>query len=196
MSNATRFTCQQIAAKWLAPKTRKAAEAYAAERAKTSARKRWANLHAAMAAGDDLRVRAYAAESGEARKSAWERVRTAAAPPPKAAAPTRKARATAKAVAGAVREATGSDPLAEAARLLGIDPDALAAFAQLVAKAPASRARACPRLIPSQQSPDRFGAVGAHLVSIDGRHRAERAAGRLMPMQSEDHTCRPTTTSS
>jgi hypothetical protein len=141
MSTNTRFTCQQIAAKWLAPKTREAAQAYTAERARTSARRRWANLQAAMVAGDDLRVRAYAADSGEATKAAWERVRAAETPAPKAAVAPRKARETAKAAAGAVRAATGTDPLAEAARLLGIDPDALAAFVQMVARAPAKSRR-------------------------------------------------------
>ena len=84
MTTDTRFTCQQIAAKWLNAATRKAAQAYCAERAKTSARRRWANLNAAMAAGDALRVQAYASEGGAAKKEAWAKVRVGDAPAPKA----------------------------------------------------------------------------------------------------------------
>lgn len=136
MTTNTRYTCSQIAALWLAKKTRPSAQAYAAERAKTSARRRWTNLYAAMQAGDELRIRAYAAESGEARQAAWAEVRAADAPAPKARAASTKARKTAKAQATAVRAATGADPLAEAAKLLGIDASAIAAFMAMVGKAP------------------------------------------------------------
>jgi hypothetical protein len=144
MTTDTRYTCAQIANLWLARKTRASAQSYAAERAKTSARRRWANLFAAMQANDELRVRAYAAESGEARAAAWAQVRAAETPAPKAKAPTPKERTIAKAGAKAARAATGTDPLAEAAKLLGIDAAMLASFVQLVAKAPArGKARAC-----------------------------------------------------
>jgi hypothetical protein len=138
MTTNTRYTCSQISNLWLAKKTRANAQGYAAERAKTSARRRWTNLYAAMQAGDELRVRAYAAECGDARKSAWAAVRTAAVPAPKARVASTKGRKTARAQATAVRAATGSDPLAEAARLLGIDASAIAAFMALVAKGPAA----------------------------------------------------------
>lgn len=153
MTTDTRFTCQQIAAKWLNAATREAAQAYCAVRAKTSARRRWANLNAAMAAGDALRVQAYASEGGAPKKEAWAKVRVGDVPAPKAKAPTPRARETARAAASAVRAATGVDPIAEAARLLGIDPAALAAFTQLVGHAPAPTAKAgATRRSPGQRA--------------------------------------------
>ena len=125
-------TCTQTARLWLAPKTRAKALAYAEERAKVSARKRWPNLVAAMKAGDEGRVAAYAAESAEARKAAWAAVRAAEKPAPKPKPASKRSRTTARIEREAVRKATGVDPLTAAAKALGVDVDALSAFVKLV----------------------------------------------------------------
>lgn len=137
-ANTKNPSVREIATVWLAgdASAKKRALAYVTDRAKVSARKRWKNLHAAMTAGDALRIEAYAA-AGEDKRKAWDAVRAAEKPAPKPAAKA-QARPKAKAAPKAKAKATGPD-LAAAARALGLpankaNEQALAAFVSLIAK--------------------------------------------------------------
>jgi len=67
-------TLTQVANGYLVAKTRKEALAYLAAKASVTKRKRWINAAKAAAAGDDLRMAAYAAEGREATNAAWAAV--------------------------------------------------------------------------------------------------------------------------
>lgn len=100
-----------------------------AARAQTSKRLRWGRLLAAIDAGDDARVAAYAA-TGEAKSQAWAAVKAAEAPAPKVA----KRKAPAKRKPAAAKPKAQAADLATLAQALVDLPDeaALAAFFQQV----------------------------------------------------------------
>lgn len=124
-------TLTQVANGYLVAKTRKEALAYLAAKALVTKRKRWINAAKAAAAGDDLRMAAYAAEGREATNAAW-----AAVPrEPKAdVTPIKpKAKAKAKAVAKPKANPSAMDALTE--QVLALDEAAFAAFTRGLAKA-------------------------------------------------------------
>ena len=101
-------------------KARKDVREAVAAKAAVSKRKRWANLLAAIDAGDNARIQAHAAQ-GEAKRQAWAATRSAEAPAKKPAAKksTTRAKAPAKAPAKqaskpAAKPAAKSQPKAQA----------------------------------------------------------------------------------
>jgi len=124
-------TLTQVANGYLVAKTRKEALAYLSAKAEVTKRKRWINAAKAAAAGDDLRMAAYAAEGREATNAAW-----AAVPrEPKAdVTPIKpKAKAKAKAVAKPKANPSAMDALTE--QVLALDEAAFAAFTRGLASA-------------------------------------------------------------
>jgi hypothetical protein len=117
-------TLTQVANGYLVAKTRKEALAYLSAKAEVTKRKRWINAAKAAAAGDDLRMAAYAAEGREATNAAW-----AAVPrEPKAdVTPIKpKAKAKAKAVAKPKANPSAMDALTE--QVLALDEAAFTSF--------------------------------------------------------------------
>ena len=117
-------TLTQVANGYLVAKTRKEALAYLSAKASVTKRKRWINAAKAAAAGDDLRMAAYAAEGREATNAAW-----AAVPrEPKAdVTPIKpKAKAKAKAVAKPKANPSAMDALTE--QVLALDEAAFTSF--------------------------------------------------------------------
>jgi len=117
-------TLTQVANGYLVAKTRKEALAYLSAKAEVTKRKRWINAAKAAAAGDDLRMAAYAAEGREATNAAW-----AAVPrEPKADVTPIKPKAKAKAKAVAKPKANPSAMDALTAQVLALDEAAFTAF--------------------------------------------------------------------
>jgi len=115
-------TLTQVANGYLVAKTRKEALAYLSAKAEVTKRKRWINAAKAAAAGDDLRMAAYAAEGREATNAAW-----AAVPrEPKADVTPIKPKAKAKAVAKPKANPSAMDALT--AQVLALDEAAFTAF--------------------------------------------------------------------
>ena len=133
----TNLSAQATAAAYIAakgPKARGELLAYTAAKAKASARKRWARLHAAMLAGDADRLRYYAA-TGEAKREAVQALR-AATTPAKPAPKARKAPAKAKATPAKARNTPAkatpleqeAERIAAAAKQAGLSPERAAAL--------------------------------------------------------------------
>lgn len=133
MSNAN-LSAREYAEKYInarSAKARSAVREAVAAKAGVSKRKRWASLLAAIDAGDNARVRAFAA-LGEAKREAWAAVRK----PAKQAAPKAKAPAKRKAPARkAAKQPEGVDPNALVKQLASMDDEAFAAFFNAVAQA-------------------------------------------------------------
>lgn len=131
MANANTYagqTLTTVATAWLAPKTRKAAGEYILAKAQTSKRKRWQNAAKAVTAGDELRMRAYAA-TGDDAKAAWADVRKADAPVE--AKPQPKAKTTTKRKTPARKTAqpkAANDLQGMVDAIAGLDDAAMAAF--------------------------------------------------------------------
>lgn len=130
----TLATSRDHAAAWTSTKSAQAKKdihAQVVAKSKTSKRVRWVNLAKAMAEGDNLRVKAYAA-IGEAKSQAWAAVKAANAP---ASAPAKpKAKAKAKAAPKPKADAT-PDLNAFAKQLASMDEAAQAAFLNAFARA-------------------------------------------------------------
>lgn len=123
----TNLSAQQVAAAYVAARTKKAREelrALVAERVAKSPKVRWTRLAAAMDAGDKGRL-AYYASTGDERKAAGKALTDARK--------AEKAKATpAKATPAKAPAQPKADPLSVAAEALGVDVSKLAAFMALM----------------------------------------------------------------
>ena len=126
-------TLTQVANGYLVAKTRKEALAYLSAKAEVTKRKRWINAAKAAAAGDDLRMAAYAAEGREATNAAWAAVPREPKADVTPIKPKAKAKAKAKAVAKPKANPSAMDALTE--QVLALDEAAFAAFTRGLAKA-------------------------------------------------------------
>ena len=131
----TLATSRDHAAAWISTKSvqaKKDIHAQVVAKSKTSKRVRWVNLAKAMAEGDNLRVKAYAA-IGEAKSQAWAAVKAANAP---ASAPAKPKAAPAKAKAAPKPKADATPDLtAFVKQLASMDEAAQAAFLNAFARA-------------------------------------------------------------
>jgi hypothetical protein len=120
-------TLTQVANGYLVAKTRKEALAYLSAKAEVTKRKRWINAAKAAAAGDDLRMAAYAAEGREATNAAWAAVPREPKADAKAAVKAVKAHvAKRKAVAKPKANPSAMDALTE--QVLALDEAAFTSF--------------------------------------------------------------------
>jgi hypothetical protein len=123
----TRMSARELAAAYAnakSPATKAELRTYCAARAKESDKARWAHLLSAIDAGDKARI-AYHAAAGEAKREA------AKALPKPDAKPAAKAPAKAPAKT-APKAPAKADPMATAAKALGVPADKLAAFVALL----------------------------------------------------------------
>jgi len=147
MSNQQNLSAREYAAKYInarSAKGRKSVRDAVEAKAGASKRKRWASLLAAIDAGDQARVEAFAAQ-GEAKREAWAKARGTSAKAPAKPEPKAEAKAEAKpAKAPATRKrkapAKQAEPEPEinaealADQLAKLDDKAFAAFFNAVAK--------------------------------------------------------------